>query len=238
MELIAWPGTDEWAPAFSHAGQRLAYLSNRGGTTQVWMTDLQRGEPRQITNHPGPEELMYVAWSGDDQTLILTVRDLVRDARLMSVPVQGGMLGEYWPAWSSNPTQAPDDRWAFVTWTGGQTDIYGVSRDGVQYPLAMTIEDEDVPNIDRSGTKVAYNAGTQGARRIQIVPATGGEPMVLPQIGEDDSNPVWSPDGSALAIVSTTNGRDDVWIVPLSDGAPLLVDLPGHEQLWYLTWGG
>lgn len=234
--LTGWAESDEWAPMFSHAGRRLAYLSDRTGTTQVWMLDPLDGEPFQVTNHPGPEEITYVAWSGDDQRLLLTVRDPVRQSRVMSVPAGGGALGEYWPPWSGYATQAANGRWAFVTWAGSETDIYGVSPDGTQYPLAITQEDEDVPNIDASGASIAYNAGTKGARRIQIIPAVGGEPVVLPQIGADDSNPVWSPDGSALAIVTTTNEWDDIWIVPLSGGEPVLLDLPGRERLWYLTW--
>ncbi|MGE5347155.1 MAG: TolB family protein, partial [Acidithiobacillales bacterium] len=44
------------APRFSPDGKTLAFLSARGGSTQVWVMSLEGGEPRKVTDVPGGVE--------------------------------------------------------------------------------------------------------------------------------------------------------------------------------------
>jgi dipeptidyl aminopeptidase/acylaminoacyl peptidase len=55
-------------PSFSPDGKRLAYLTNVTGTSQVWITDLPMGEPKQITDYE--DNVSFVRWLPDGKGLI------------------------------------------------------------------------------------------------------------------------------------------------------------------------
>lgn len=48
------------SPSFSPDGKRIAFLTNVSGTNQVWMTDANGGEPKQITNYD--DNVSFVRW--------------------------------------------------------------------------------------------------------------------------------------------------------------------------------
>ena len=50
-----------YSPVYSRDGKRLAFLSNRSGTPQVWMIDAAGGEPKQVTQ--GSDPVGSVEWS-------------------------------------------------------------------------------------------------------------------------------------------------------------------------------
>jgi dipeptidyl aminopeptidase/acylaminoacyl peptidase len=56
------------SPSFSPDGKRLVYLTNVTGTSQVWMTDLAGGEPRQITDYE--DNVSFVRWLPDGKGII------------------------------------------------------------------------------------------------------------------------------------------------------------------------
>ena len=49
------------SPVYSRDGKRIAFLSNRSGTPQVWVVDAAGGEPKQITQ--GSDPVGSVEWS-------------------------------------------------------------------------------------------------------------------------------------------------------------------------------
>jgi dipeptidyl aminopeptidase/acylaminoacyl peptidase len=56
------------SPTLSPDGRRMAYLTNVSGTSQIWMTDLPGGAPKQITNYD--DNVGFVRWLPDDSGLI------------------------------------------------------------------------------------------------------------------------------------------------------------------------
>ncbi|MDB5058201.1 MAG: hypothetical protein JWO59_1673, partial [Chloroflexi bacterium] len=67
----SWPltagTTKDWAPSWSPSGTRLAFLSDRGGSTQVWVIGIH-GEARQLTTFPDGVSERPV-WSPDGRHL-------------------------------------------------------------------------------------------------------------------------------------------------------------------------
>ena len=56
---------------YSHDGKRIAFLSNRSGTPQVWLVDATGGEPKQITQ--GADPVGSLVWSPVDDTIAYDV---------------------------------------------------------------------------------------------------------------------------------------------------------------------
>ena len=232
-------GTDQIAPAWSHDGKRLAFISAASGESpQVWMMNADQTDPHQVTNYAGDGTIYYVEWSAGDENLIVTVAG-GGEAWLMTVPAAGGELGPFVSAPASHPAVTADGRMVFVTVGGPNLDL--VLTDETGNPTGVVAEDaewEDTPSISPDGQSVAYQIGQKGARRIGISPIEGGPATILPQIGNDDSNPVWSPDGTSLALVANQDGRDSVWITQLDSNESRQLLLNEAEAIWYLSWTG
>ena len=57
-------------PRFSPDGRRLAFLSNRGGSSQIWVLDLSGGDPVQATTFP--TEVNGFTWSPDGKWFVIS----------------------------------------------------------------------------------------------------------------------------------------------------------------------
>jgi dipeptidyl aminopeptidase/acylaminoacyl peptidase len=51
------------SPSFSPDGRQIAYLTNVSGTTQVWVTDISGGKPKQLTSYD--DNIGFVRWLAD-----------------------------------------------------------------------------------------------------------------------------------------------------------------------------
>jgi dipeptidyl aminopeptidase/acylaminoacyl peptidase len=63
-------GTKDLAPRWSPDGRRLAFLSNRSGSTQIWLLPLDGGEAEQLTRVKGG--VSAPAWSPDGRWIAFT----------------------------------------------------------------------------------------------------------------------------------------------------------------------
>jgi hypothetical protein len=235
--LTQSPGIDQTAPAWTHAGDRLEFISAASGEpSQVWTMNGDGTNPRQITHYTGSDTIYYVEWSPDDEDLIVTVAG-GGEAWLMTVPVTGGDLTPFVPPPASHPDVSGDGSMVFVTVGGANLDLQLADATGnVIGTVAATAEWEDMPSISPDGMSVAYQLGQKGERRIAITSVATGEVFVLPPVGSDDSNPVWSPDGTEIALVATQDGRDSVWVVRSDGSERKQLDLGSPEAIWYLSW--
>jgi Tol biopolymer transport system component/DNA-binding winged helix-turn-helix (wHTH) protein len=86
--LVAPASRSDAAAALSPSGRRVAFISERGGASQLWVHDFESGESIALSNdpHSNPESPQ---WSPDETSLLYTER--VRDrSRLLSVDVATG----------------------------------------------------------------------------------------------------------------------------------------------------
>lgn len=84
--LAPLPGSRSQFPAWSRDGKQLAFISDRSGEDQVWVTPADgAGEPRQLTkDHKGPLTLTH--WSPDGKYLVASDRE----ARILLVDSNTG----------------------------------------------------------------------------------------------------------------------------------------------------
>ncbi|MFP3944041.1 MAG: winged helix-turn-helix domain-containing protein [Alphaproteobacteria bacterium] len=62
----------DWHPALSPDGTRLAFVSDRSGTPELWVADTDGGNARKLTSFGGPYT-NSPAWSPDGKTLLAAV---------------------------------------------------------------------------------------------------------------------------------------------------------------------
>lgn len=62
--------TDDWRPAWSPDGQKIAFTSSRAGNRDIWVMDVDGTHLQQLTNSPGEDRLP--SWSPDGAKIAFT----------------------------------------------------------------------------------------------------------------------------------------------------------------------
>lgn len=199
-------------PRFSTDGRRVAFLSNRDGSSQIWTVDLSGGEPSKATSFPtgvngfrfSPDGKWFLIASDvfPDCTNVacLEARVKARANSPTKARVAERLLFRHWDAWKEGlrthvwkvpvaggtPVDlTPGDRDVPPFSIGGSLD-FDVSPDGKDFVYAM--------NPDRVEA-LSTNSD------IWLVPlAGGGEPRNLTAANKAfDGSPEFSPDGKWIA---------------------------------------
>jgi len=176
-------GRDAWrdrSPRWSPDGTRIAWLSDSGGRTQVWVRRLESAQARAITA-PGQEPLSLV-WSPDGNSIAFT-------ARVVEKPAP--------PPWAP-PAIVPRLR----SQDPGRVSVFVVVAVGGP---ARRISSGD---FDAAGEpawmpdgRSLVVAAEDGA--IYRLNAAGGAMTALTGGGTRNANPLPSPDGGKIAYLAT-----------------------------------
>jgi hypothetical protein len=208
--------TDEPAivedPAWSPDGTRIAFNGDvSGGPFGIHILDVNTGDTRLI---PGTDNMLTgnPTWSPDGDRLAFegATGDYVgpgatNDAWDIYVFRLGGSQltnvtstpdeSEVWPAWSWNT-----DRIAFVRGVPRGLGVYTMAPDGSDQTLVFdALPNLGSPTWSPDGTVIAFTADTG---QVYTIPATGGDPTVVPgALGE----PAWQavPNGETIIPIPT-----------------------------------
>ncbi|NIN71747.1 MAG: hypothetical protein GTO46_07405 [Gemmatimonadetes bacterium] len=189
-------------PRFSPDGRRIALTSQRAGTQDVWILDLNSRILSRLTSE-GVN--YYPEWSADGtRVLFSSVRAGSRGRDLFWESADFG--GEAQPLLSLDGNQwegllSPDGRWLVYREVGEETgrDILAVPLDDGRNarPLVRTPFDERAIALSPNERWLAYVSDESGQDEVYVVPFPegGGRRMVSSDGGRE---PVWSPDGREL----------------------------------------
>lgn len=198
-------------PAFSPDGRRVAFLSNRDGSSQVWTLGLEGGEPVKSTSFP--TGVNGFRWSPDGGSFLITSdvfpdctdvdcldrRVKTRAKSPTKARIAERLLFRHWDSWKeglrTHVWKIPVSGGAPVDLTPGDRDVppfsvggdldFDVSPDGKDFVFAM--------NPDRVEA-VSTNSD------VWIVPFSGGTPRNLTAANRAfDGSPKFSPDGKWIA---------------------------------------
>ena len=80
---------DDWYPAWSPDGQRIAFMSDRDGNDELYVMDADGSNPTRLTQDAGRD--WYSAWSPDGQRLAF-VSDRDGNAEIYVIAADGSSL--------------------------------------------------------------------------------------------------------------------------------------------------
>jgi len=237
-------GIAGWSPVWSSDGKDLAFLSDQTGASQVYVMNLARREPVQLTN--SLDDKSALAWS-PDQTKIAFIAGKPDQGELKIVNVPANIQ-----AWRRNQpvvTQAQTDRFSrlldttimgpqafnqpvigvksYLSWASdSKALLFSVSHQA--QPAVYQAKDAQIQKFarDLDGWDPAWSPDNS---RIAIGSNRGI--FLLDDEGQNSQriasfaawSPLWSPNGQQLAFLSDQDnppGKLDLWVMA-SDGSDL-----------------
>jgi len=217
---IGW----EAAPAISPDGSLVAYVSNAGGSADIWIAGVTGTVPLQLTNDAAMED--RPCWYPDGRSLAFQ-SDRSGEPAIWRTPVLGGSQVLLVPNAKEPAIDPAGERIAFARVGSGEGTRIAVARfDDLRKITVLTHDDDGLwdhrdPAWSPDGKTIAYAA----QRGLWTVPAAGGEARRLTTDDEPDEDPFWSRDGRHVYFTSYREGTLALWRVPASGRAPERVTL-------------
>ena len=212
-QLTSGPGEDR--PRWSPDGKKLAFISDRDGTPQVWAWDFDSatvslpGEPAKITSlSTGADGQL---WSPDGSTILFTSEVFPEctddacnkakteaQAKLPKAQIWTHLFYRHWSTYKLGKRTH-----LFVVPSAG-----GVARDltpGDHDAPPFSLGGQDMYAFSPDGKEVAFTSNIDEVEasstnnEIFVVPTAGGTPKKISTSPGSDSTPLYSPDGKWIA---------------------------------------
>lgn len=220
------------SPVWSPDGKTIAFLSSRGGDSQVYLLSLEGGEAQKLTKLSTGADI--VKWSPDGKTIAFTSsvypdckdddcnskRDAEKEKNKVKAHVAEHLLYRHWTHWNE----------------GKRAHLFVIPADGSAAPRDLTPgANFDVPPDERGGPgdislspdskEICFTAVTDKMEAISTngdlftVPVAGGEIKRITTQPGFDGEPVYSPDGKYMAYHAqlTAGYEADRWRLMLYD---------------------
>jgi Tol biopolymer transport system component len=213
------------APTWSPDGSKLAFVSERDGSPDIWLMDSEGSNLVNLTRHEAKDH--SPAWSPDGQWIAFaSVRDsLYWELYLMRPDGSDVQRLTWWEDASDlSPSWSPDGtRLAFASKRDGNWEIYMMDRDGGNLVrLTDHPADDTNPAWSPDGGRVAFSSTRDGYPEIYVMPIAGGQPINISNAPfSSEHGPTWSPDGGRIAFYSDRDGEWDIYIMA-SDGSDVI----------------
>ena len=208
VRLTSDKAQEEW-PRFSPDGRSIAYQSDKGGSSNLYLLDLKTRQSKQLTNHKAND--FFHAWSPDGRSLIFTSeRSGNRD--IWRLDLESGAVDQLTrhPAADDDATYSPDGRWiAFDSGREGNQAVFVMPAEGgPARRISQGTGFFQVPSYSPDGSMMvfeAYNPATGQSGGLYVTSANGGPQVQLTRTGAAAH---WSPKGDYIFYtVQDANGR-------------------------------
>jgi Tol biopolymer transport system component len=220
--------TSDWSPIWSKDASALFFLSNRGGSMDLWQQPMAtdgrpEGEPAAVTVGIGMQQAVFTA---DGRKLAYSKGRPV--ANVFRVPI----LEDREAVWG-DAEQLTFDQANIVTLDltpDGENLLVSSDRSGNQDIWIVPIRGKDMrqlttdrapdstPRSSPDGRQVAFYSYRSENRDIWVMPLEGGPAVPLTPDQSSEMFPSWSPDGRDIAFYSDRTGNVDAFLVPASGG--------------------
>ena len=251
---ILVPATSETdqgpAPQISPDNKKLAYMSDRSGTMEIWISDRDGTNPRQLTSIGN---VGTPRWSRDSQSIVFDANH-GRGSSIYTIALSGSPPRLITPDETHNvcPSYSRDGNWIyFASHRSGEFEVWKVPSAGGT-ATQLTHHGGHAP-LDSADGKTIYYAKTFLANpEIWQIPVNGGpEKLVSTQI-RPPSWAAWSVTDKGIAYAAPSSSGKPVvqlfninthkvtelatldippfWLAVSPDASTILFDQPGWQQ--------
>ena len=201
---------------------RIAFVSNRNGSPEIWVMDYDGFNQRPITSFRS--QSLTARWSPDNTRIAFTSYWKGNpDLYIVSLETNHLLTFPRYKGLNTTPAWSPDGkRLAFCSSMSGDPEIYVSEVNGFNLQRLTFSQGVDISPVwnPKTGNEVAFVSDRSGAPQIYIMSSDGTNLRRLITAGGDASAPSWSPNGMFIAFhwrVSDT-GTYDVYVVEIATG--------------------
>jgi Tol biopolymer transport system component len=209
--LVTRDAPVDWNPVWSPDGRALYFLSDRGGTMDVWQvavdpaTGRAGGEPRRV-GAPA-EDVAWLTGASGLQTMAYVSRSTVHALDTLGVdPDRLRLAGERrtvlrgsLPVGYIHPS--PDGTRIALTTEGTREDLYVL---GVEDKELRRLTDDPFrdrgPQWSPDGSEIAFYSDRSGTYQIWSIRPDGSGLRQLTEVADRAWYPFWSPDGQRITF--------------------------------------
>jgi dipeptidyl aminopeptidase/acylaminoacyl peptidase len=223
LQMTRGPGADE-SPRWSPDGRRLAFLSSRAGSPQVYVMPRDGGEARQVSRLP--QSVSNLRWAPDGTSFVVTAAVQVDpDAR-------GGRNRATSQRSESAKKSKPEVAWRLPYKEDGigyilqrEFHLFSVDAESGEH-RQLTDGVFDVLGFDVAPDgRIAFSRTREGrfahSNDLWVCDADGGRARRLTDDHAIVMNPCWSPDGRHIAFTGAQEEGDAeprLWLVEVESG--------------------
>ena len=210
--LVAHPA-NESRPIYSPDGARLAFISNRAGSPDIWIATLADGSLRRLTFDDGAEQLD--GWSRDGRWIYYStaVHDIAGMNDVYRVKSDGG-----------TPMPVAADRYASEFMAAPAPNGDAVAIVGRGFGLSQWWR-QGHSHLDESELWIVRAGDGSAPPKYEQ----------LTQRGAKQQWPMWSTgsgDAGSLYFVSDRSGASNLWVKPQQGEPRALTNFPSGRVLW------
>jgi dipeptidyl aminopeptidase/acylaminoacyl peptidase len=220
-------------PRWSPDSRQIYFVSNRGGTQQIWLMDADGSHPRQITRLA--TEASGETLSADGRKLVFVSgvypdcgadnacnqRALDEEARgKAKARIYTSLLYRHWDGWQGKRRQhllsMNVDGTGLTDLTPGERDVPPFSLGGPD-DYAISPDSMELAYVTNTDPEPALSTNSD----IYVVPIEGGDARKISTSPGADESPQYSPDGKSIAFRSQVRAgyESDRWRLMVLDRA-------------------
>jgi TolB protein len=224
------------SPAWSHDGQRLAFvfLDKRAHNLCIWDRQTRGLQKMRL---PGNTLIAPAFTNSGNLAISLDMRGNPEIYELKSDFSVGRALEENWGIDIGPDFDRSGQKMVFVSNRLGNPHVFLKNlATGEVKRLSMTGKYNTGPSISPDGSQVVYAQMMNGIHKLVLVDlATGRERQLTFGAGSDE-DPTWSPDGYFIAFSSNRSGPKQIYLTTKHGDEPILIPT-GPGEASSPAWG-
>jgi TolB protein len=187
--IFGHPAGSSYSPSISPDGKKVAFISNRGGSPNLWVCDISGDNLKQLTSTR--DEASAPSWAPDSQHLVFATR--AGRASLTKISISGGSPQKLRCAGAfgnlTEPDWSPDGKWIVFTCGSGPFSICVVPSAGGD--AKILVEGEDPCWAPNSRT-VIFTRRTTNKRLLSLLDVPTKHVKDCTQNSGECSQPAWA----------------------------------------------
>jgi Tol biopolymer transport system component/DNA-binding winged helix-turn-helix (wHTH) protein len=181
----------ETSPRYSPDGKRIAFVSNRSGSDEIWVSGSEGENPVRLTSFRGPL-VGSPSWSPDSRQIVFDCRP-EGNADIFTISSEGGqprrlttdMAEDIVPSWSR------DGRWIYFTSNrSGRLQVWKIPADGEE--AIQVTEQGGFDPVESPDGQWLYFTADRGSSAIWRMATNSGKEMSVFDFHQKNYSRMWT----------------------------------------------